>query len=171
MYIWLMHAVYLQMLTESVPPRDEDIGNFDVPIFTEEFLDHNKSEFYLWLSAPFIPVQYCLYLPGIDVWLSLGRGSAWISLLLLQMSINRCWPFLHHYKDYLVAKNACRWKYRRINLWLRHSNNADKKFQQFKRLIFSNHPIRYSTETTTVIWISTKPISYYYGDTEKVITF
>ena len=26
-------------------------------------------------------------------------------------------------------------------------------------------------ETTTVIWISTQPISNYYGDTEKVITF
>ena len=66
-------------------------------------------------------------------------------------------------KNYLVATNA----YRRINLRLRHSNNADKKFQQFKRLNFSNHPIRYSTETTTVIWVSTKPISNYYGDTEK----
>ena len=50
-------------------------------------------------------------------------------------------------------------------------NNADKKFQQYKRLNFSNHPIRYSTETTTVIWISTQPISNYYGDTENVITF
>ena len=68
--------------------------------------------------------------------------------------------------NYLVATNACR-----INLRLRHSNNADKKFQQFKRLNFSNHPIRYSTETTTVIWISTQPISNYYGDAEKVITF
>ena len=65
----------------------------------------------------------------------------------------------------------CRWKYRRINLQLRHSNNADKKFQQFKRLNSSNHPIRYSTETTAVIWISTQPISNYYGDKEKVITF
>ena len=70
-----------------------------------------------------------------------------------------------------VAKNACRWKYRRINLRLRHSNNADKKFQQYIRLNFSNHPIRYSTETTTVKWISTQPISNYYGDTENVITF
>ena len=52
---------------------------------------------------------------------------------------------------HLVDTNACRWKYRRINLRLRHSNNADKKFQQCKRLNFSNHPIRYSTETTTVI--------------------
>ena len=51
-------------------------------------------------------------------------------------------------KNCLVATNACRWKYRRINLRLRHSNNADKKFQQFKRLNFSNHPIRYSTEAT-----------------------
>ena len=74
-------------------------------------------------------------------------------------------------KNCLVATNARRWKYRRINLRLRHSNNADKKFQQFKRLNFSNHPIRYITETTTVIWISTQPISNYYGDTEKVITF
>ena len=74
-------------------------------------------------------------------------------------------------KNCLVATNACRWKYQRINLRLRHSNNADKKFQQFKRLNFSNHPIRYSTETTTVIWISTQSISNYYGDTEKVITF
>ena len=54
---------------------------------------------------------------------------------------------------------------------LRHSKNADKKFQQYNRLNFSNHPIRYSTETTTVIWISTQPISNYYGDTENVITF
>ena len=74
-------------------------------------------------------------------------------------------------KNNLVATNACRWKYRRINLRLRHSNYADMKFQQFKRLNFSNHPIRYSTETTTVIWISTQPISNYYDDTEKVITF
>ena len=74
-------------------------------------------------------------------------------------------------KNYLVITNACRWKYRRINIRLRHSNNADKKFQQFKRLNFSNHPIRYSTKTTTVIWISIRPISNYYGDTEKVITF
>ena len=74
-------------------------------------------------------------------------------------------------KNCLVTTNACRWKYRRINLRLRHSNNAEKKFQQFKRLNFSNHPIIYSTETTTVIWISTQPISNYYGDTEKVITF
>ena len=74
-------------------------------------------------------------------------------------------------KNYLVTTNACRWKYWRINLQLRHSNNADKKFQQFKRLDFSNHPIRYSTETTTVIWISTQPISNHYGDMEKVITF
>ena len=74
-------------------------------------------------------------------------------------------------KNYLVATNACRWKYRRINLRQRHSDNADKKFQQFNRLNFSNHPIRYSTKTTTVIWISYKLISNYYGDTEKVITF
>ena len=45
------------------------------------------------------------------------------------------------YNMHLVATNACRWKYRRINLLLRHSNNADKKFQQYKRLNFSNHPI------------------------------
>ena len=31
------------------------------------------------------------------------------------------------------------------NLRLRHSNNVDKKFQQYKSLKFSNHPIRYST--------------------------
>ena len=74
---------------------------------------------------------------------------------------------------HLVSTNACRWKYRRItiNLQLRHSNNADKKFQQYKRLNFSNHPIRYSTESTAVIWISTQPISNYYGDMENVITF
>ena len=53
-------------------------------------------------------------------------------------------------KNYLVAANACRWKYRRINLRLRHSNNADKKFQQFKRFNFSNHPIRYNKKTTRV---------------------
>ena len=70
---------------------------------------------------------------------------------------------------HLVAINACRWKYRRINLRLRHSNNADKKFQQY--LTFSNHPIRYSTETTSVILISTQPISNYYCDTENDITF
>ena len=74
-------------------------------------------------------------------------------------------------KNYLIATNACRWKYWHIDLRQRHSNNADKKFQQFKRLNFSNHPIRYSTETSTVIWISIQPISNYYGDTEKVITF
>ena len=74
-------------------------------------------------------------------------------------------------KNYLVVTNACRLKYLRINLRLRHSNNADKKFQQFKRLNFSNHPIRYSPETTTVIWISAQPISNYDGDTENVITF
>ena len=74
-------------------------------------------------------------------------------------------------KNYIVATNVYRWKYRRINLRLRHSNNADNKFQQFKRLNFSNHPIRYSTETTVVIWISTQPISNYYSDTEKVVTF
>ena len=34
-----------------------------------------------------------------------------------------------------------------------------------------NNAIRYSTEPTTVIWILTQPISNYYGDTEKVITF
>ena len=72
---------------------------------------------------------------------------------------------------HLVATNACCWKYRRINSRLRHSNNADKKYQQYKSLNISNHPIRYSTETTRVIWISTQPISNYYGDTEKVITF
>ena len=33
-------------------------------------------------------------------------------------------------KYYLNATNARRWKYERINLRLRHSNNADKKFQQ-----------------------------------------
>ena len=71
---------------------------------------------------------------------------------------------------YLDATNVCRWKYRCINLRLRHWNNADKKFQQYKSLNFSNHPIRYSTWTTTVIWISTQPISNYYGDTENVIT-
>ena len=31
---------------------------------------------------------------------------------------------------YLDATNARRWKYRRINLQLRHSNNVDKKFQR-----------------------------------------
>ena len=72
---------------------------------------------------------------------------------------------------HLVATNACRWKYRRINFRLRQSNNANKKFQQYKRLNFSNPPIRYSTETTTVIWISTQTISNYYGDTENVTTF
>ena len=36
---------------------------------------------------------------------------------------------------------------------------------------FLNNPIRYSKETTTLIWISTQPISNYYGDTEKIITF
>ena len=34
-----------------------------------------------------------------------------------------------------------------------------------------NKSIRYSTETTMVIWNSTQPISNYYGNTEKVITF
>ena len=33
-------------------------------------------------------------------------------------------------KYYLDATNARLWKYRRINLQLRHSNNADKKFQR-----------------------------------------
>ena len=47
----------------------------------------------------------------------------------------------------------------------------DKKFKQYNSLNFTNHPIRYSAESTTVIWISTQPISNYYGDTENVITF
>ena len=34
-------------------------------------------------------------------------------------------------KYYLDATNVRRWKYRRINLQLRHSNNADKKFQRY----------------------------------------
>ena len=47
-------------------------------------------------------------------------------------------------KNYLVATNACRWKYLRINLRLRHSNNADKKIQQFKKLNFkSSNQIQY----------------------------
>ena len=68
---------------------------------------------------------------------------------------------------HLIATNACRWKYRLINLRLHHSNNTDKKFKQYKSLNFSNHPIRYSTETAMVIWISTQPMNNYYGDTEK----
>ena len=74
-------------------------------------------------------------------------------------------------KYYLDATNARRWKYRRINLRLRHSNNADKKFQRFIKFEFKNNPIRCSKDTTTVIWLLTKPISNYYGDTENVITF
>ena len=33
-------------------------------------------------------------------------------------------------KYYLSAKNACRYKYRHINLRLRYSNNVDKNFHQ-----------------------------------------
>ena len=50
-----------------------------------------------------------------------------------------------------------------------YNYNADKKFQHYKSLNFSNHPIRSSTETTTVIWISTQPISNCYGDTERLL--
>ena len=40
-------------------------------------------------------------------------------------------------KYYLIATNAYRWKYQRINLQLRYSNNADaKKFQQLISLNF-----------------------------------
>lgn len=34
------------------PEKDEeDFGTFDIPVFTEEFLDHNKSKLF----------QFCLY--------------------------------------------------------------------------------------------------------------
>ena len=46
-----------------------------------------------------------------------------------------------------------------------------QKVPTINKFEFLNNPIRYGKETTTVIWISTKPISNYYGDTEKVITF
>ena len=36
----------------------------------------------------------------------------------------------------LIATNACRCKYGRINLRLRYSNNADKTFQQYINLNF-----------------------------------
>ena len=75
-------------------------------------------------------------------------------------------------KYYLVDTNGCRCKYRRIDLRLHHSNNADKKFHAtIAKFEFLNNPIRYSKETNTVIWISTQPISNYYGDKENVITF
>ena len=73
-------------------------------------------------------------------------------------------------KYYLNATNARRWKYERINLRLRHSNNADKKFQQSISMNFEIIQSDTIKKPTTVIWISIQPISNYNGDTENPIT-
>ena len=65
-------------------------------------------------------------------------------------------------------------KYLRINIQLCYSNNASKMSQQlpYYGILNLNKPIRNDSATTIiVIWIATQPISYYYDDTENVITF
>ena len=76
---------------------------------------------------------------------------------------------------HLVATNACRWKYWRINLRLHHLNNADKRFQTIHKFEFlkSSNQIQYRNYNGDSDFnpANQQLLTDYYGDTENVITF